>query len=272
MSVKVGFIGVGNMGGALIRSIISKDKNNSFCINAFDINMEHLIKLSEELGFEYKTNLSGLVEESRIIVLAVKPQNADEVLKEIKPYVTADKIIVSIIVGLPISYYKKILGEKIRIIRTLPNTPAMVGEGMTLICFDDLITEREKQEVKKLLGFSGRVHELQEDLMCEVTALTGSSPAYVFLFIEAMADAAVQSGIPRKIAYNLAAQTVLGAAKMVLETGKHPGELKDMVCSPAGTTIEAVIALEREGFRNAVITAMKECTKRAKEIGHKDQD
>jgi pyrroline-5-carboxylate reductase len=272
MSVKVGFIGVGNMGGALIRSIISKDKNNSFCINAFDINMEHLIKLSEELGFEYKTNLSGLVEESRIIVLAVKPQNADEVLKEIKPYVTADKIIVSIIVGLPISYYKKILGEKIRIIRTLPNTPAMVGEGMTLICFDDLITEREKQEVKKLLGFSGRVHELQEDLMCEVTALTGSSPAYVFLFIEAMADAAVQSGIPRKIAYNLAAQTVLGSAKMVLETGKHPGELKDMVCSPAGTTIEAVIALEREGFRNAVITAMKECTKRAKEIGHKDQD
>ena len=121
----------------------------------------------------------------------------------------------------------------------------------------------------KLLSFSGLAEELEERLMNEVTALTGSSPAYVFMFIEAMADAAVQSGIPRSLAYRLAAQAVLGSAKMVLETGKHPAELKDMVCSPAGTTIEAVAALEREGFRNAVITAMGECTKKTREIGRK---
>jgi len=142
---------------------------------------------------------------------------------------------------------------------------------MTLVCFDDSFSADEKECVMELFGYSGKVEELEESLMCEVTALTGSSPAYVFMFIEAMADAAVQSGIPRDKAYRLAAQAVLGSAKMVLETGKHPGELKDMVCSPAGTTIEAVAELEKAGFRSAVIRAMAECARRAREIGRQQQ-
>lgn len=269
MSCKVGFIGAGNMGGALIKGIVNGDKKGQYQVGVFDVNLSLLSGLAKEFGIVAKTNITDLVKDSDIIVLAVKPQYCESVLKEIKQALTADKILVSIIVGLPISYYKDILGPEAKVVRTMPNTPAMVGEGMTLVCSDDLISTEEKQTVISLLSFSGIVEELEEGLMNEVTALTGSSPAYVFLFIEAMADAAVQSGIPRNLAYRLASQAVLGSAKMVLETGKHPAELKDMVCSPAGTTIEAVAALEREGFRSAVITAMGECTKKAREIGQK---
>ncbi len=269
MAYRVGFIGVGNMGGALVRSIVLGDRERQFSINAYDVNSGALAALASELGIQMKTSIQSLVDDSDIILLAVKPQYAEEVLKEIKAVFTPEKILVSIIVGLPVTYFKSLLGQQAKVVRTMPNTPAMVGEGMTLLCCDDRTTLVEKQNVMKLLSFSGRVEELEERLMNEVTALTGSSPAYVFMFIEAMADAAVQSGIPRAMAYRLAAQAILGSAKMVLETGKHPGELKDMVCSPAGTTIEAVAALEREGFRNAVITAMGECTKRAREIGRK---
>lgn len=269
MAYKVGFIGVGNMGGALLRSIVSGDKKGEFTVGAYDVNTGLLNQLGSELGIKAQTSVESLVHDSDIIVLAIKPQYAEGVLKEVKPFLTWGKILVSIIVGLPISYYKNLLGDGVRIVRTMPNTPAMVGEGMTLVCFDSLISEEDKQTILTLFSYSGKVEELEERLMSEVTALTGSSPAYVFLFIEAMADAAVQSGIPRAMAYRLASQAVLGSAKMVLETGKHPAELKDMVCSPAGTTIEAVAALEREGFRNAVITAMGECTKKAKEIGRK---
>ena len=149
----------------------------------------------------------------------------------------------------------------------MPNTPALVGEGMTLISYENNIDENDIKNVKKLFESVGKVEILDEKLMNEVTALTGSSPAYVYMFIEAMADAAVLSGIPRGIAYKLAAQSVMGSAKMVLESGKHPGELKDEVCSPGGTTIEAVSELEKNGFRSAVIEAMNVCTKRAREIG-----
>lgn len=269
MPLRIGFIGAGNMGGALIRSIKKGCSDESFHISAFDVNSELLSNLTKEVGIEAKNDAKSLVADSDIIILAVKPQYSDGVLNEIKPVFTSEKILVSIIVGLPISYYKNILGQSAKIVRTMPNTPAMVGEGMTLVCWDNLITPDEKKVVTEILSFSGLVEELGENLMSEVTALTGSSPAYVFIFIEAMADAAVKLGIPRKMAYRLAAQAVLGSAKMVLETGMHPAELKDMVCSPAGTTIEAVAALEREGFRNAVITAIDECAKRAREIGKK---
>lgn len=269
MAYKVGFIGVGNMGGALIRSIAKSDKSNEFSLCAFDINTPLLNELSRELNIKEEESVKSLVSNCEIIILAVKPQYCDTVLEYIKPVLQPDKILVSIAVGLSLEFYKNILGDKAKVVRTMPNTPALVGEGMTLVSWDDLINTDEKKVILKLLSYSGRVEELEERLMSEVTALTGSSPAYVFMFIEAMADAAVKSGIQRNQAYRLAAQAVLGSAKMVLETGKHPGELKDMVCSPAGTTIEAVAALEREGFRSAIMTAMEECTRRAKEIGKK---
>lgn len=279
MSYKVGFIGVGNMGGALLKSIVRYNKevldNNSkdqqlFSVSAFDINSELLKKLADETGIIEETSAAGLVNNCDIIVLAVKPQYCDNVLEQIKSVITDKKIIVSIIVGLPTRYFKDLLGSQARIVRTMPNTPALVGEGMTLVCWDDSINNYERKTINKLFSCSGKVEELDESLMSEVTALTGSSPAYVFMFIEAMADAAVKSGIQRNLAYRLAAQAVLGSAKMVLDTGKHPAELKDMVCSPAGTTIEAVATLEQEGFRNAIIKAMDECTRKAREIGRKN--
>lgn len=270
MAYRVGFIGVGNMGGALVRSVVRNDRDKEFALSAYDINTPLLNELVGELGIKGEPDVKSLVSNCDIIILAVKPQYCDQVLEEIKPVFKAGKILVSIVVGLSVQYYKNILGDNVKVVRTMPNTPALVGEGMTLVSWDGLITEDEKKVIMKLLGFSGRVEVLSENLMTEVTALTGSSPAYVFIFIEAMADAAVRSGIPRSQAYRLAAQAVLGSAKMVLDTGKHPGELKDMVCSPAGTTIEAVAALEREGFRNAVIKAMEECTRRARKIGRKN--
>ncbi|HPD01708.1 MAG TPA: pyrroline-5-carboxylate reductase, partial [Acetivibrio sp.] len=178
------------------------------------------------------------------------------------------KILVSVAVGIPIKFYQGIVGADKRIVRTMPNTPALVGEGMTLMCWEN-VSDDEGKTVREIFECFGKVEYLDEKLMSEVTALTSSSPAYVFMFIEAMADAAVLSGIPRNLAYKLAAQAVLGSAKMVLETGKHPGELKDMVCSPAGTTIEAVSSLEKNRFRYAVIEAMNECTRKALEIGKK---
>jgi len=269
MTYRVGFIGTGKMGGAMLKSIASGDAGKQFELYGYDVNRTLLSNMSSEIGFETCENAGQLVSCCDIIVLAVKPQYAQPVLEEIKGFFTEDKLLVTIIVGLPISFYKKILGDNVRIVRTMPNTPAMVGAGMTLMCCDQKVTDEGKNIVKRLLGFSGLVEELEERLMNEVTALTGSSPAYIFVLIEAMADAAVLSGIPRSLAYKLASQAVMGSAKMVLETGKHPGELKDMVCSPAGTTIEAIAALEQTGFRNAIITAMTKCTEKAREIGKK---
>lgn len=274
MEKMVGFIGVGNMGGALLESMAKGDESIRFIAN--DLNKTRLEQLKKNYGIRVADDVNKVVSLSDYIILAVKPQHCDSVLDSIKgvfdSMVSRKKILISIVAGLPISYFKSILGPDAKIIRTMPNTPAMVGEGMTILCYDDLITDEEKEFVKKLFSYAGLVEELNENLMNQVIALTGSSPAYVFMLIEAMADAAVQSGIPRNLSYRLAAQTVLGSAKMVLETGKHPGELKDMVCSPAGTTIEAVVALEREGFRNAIITAMGECTRRAKEIGKRNRE
>lgn len=269
MTYRAGFIGTGNMGGALLKSIARGDDQKQFELYGYDVNRTLLSIMSSEIGFSTCESAGELVSSCDIIVLAVKPQYAQTVLEEIKGFFTQDKLLVTIIVGLPISFYKKILGDDIRIVRTMPNTPAMVGAGMTLMCCDQNVTDADKNIVKNLLGFSGLVEELEERLMNEVTALTGSSPAYIFVLIEAMADAAVLSGIPRSLAYKLASQAVMGSAKMVLETGKHPGELKDMVCSPAGTTIEAIAALEQSGFRNAIITAMTKCTDKAREIGKK---
>lgn len=269
MACKIGFIGTGNMGGALMKAIAQKDTRKEYELFGFDINRTLVSIMSSEIGFTALDSASSLVSLCDIIFLAVKPQYALSVLQEIRDSFSSEKLLVSIIVGLPIAFYKKELGEDAKIIRTMPNTPAMIGEGMTLVCCDPKVTDMEKNRIINLLRYSGLAEELEERLMNEVTALTGSSPAYVFMMIEAMADAAVQSGIPRNLAYRLAAQAVQGSANMVLSTGKHPGELKDMVCSPAGTTIEAVAALEREGFRSAIITAMGECTEKARAIGNK---
>ena len=161
--------------------------------------------------------------------------------------------------GKTLEWLEEQFGKPVKIVRTMPNTPALVGEGMTAACPNQYVTQEEKEYILKILSAFGKVEVVPERLIDAVVAVSGSSPAYVFMLIEAMADAAVAEGMPRPQAYEFAAQAVYGSAKMVLETGKHPGELKDMVCSPAGTTIEAVRVLEKEGFRSSVMEAMKVC-------------
>lgn len=267
MNTKIGFIGAGNMGYAMISSIAKSNITSMENVSVFDIDKEKLSKLKEETGISIMETAQKVVQSADIIILAVKPNMIKTALSDIKTVFDDKKILVSIAVGIPLKFYKEIIGKDRKVIRTMPNTPAFVGEGMTMMSYDNSVSEDEIKTVTKIFECFGKVEVLEEKLMSEVTAVTGSSPAYVFMFIEAMADAAVLSGIPRSLAYKLAAQAVLGSAKMVLETGKHPGELKDQVCSPAGTTIEAVSYLEKNGFRYAVIEAMNECTKKAREIG-----
>ena len=177
-----------------------------------------------------------------------------------------DKLVISIAAGQTIANIEKLFGKTIKLVRSMPNTPALVLEGAAGVCYNDHVTEDDKKTVMEIFSSFGVANEVSESMIDTVIGVSGSSPAYVFMFIEAMADAAVADGMPRAQAYEMAAQSVLGSAKMVLETGKHPGELKDMVCSPAGTTIEAVRVLEEKGFRSAVIEAMKACVKKAKEM------
>ncbi len=269
MNRKIGFVGAGNMGCAMIKSIAASGILSSDSIYVYDVDTQRLLTLREETGINISESASEVVEKSDIIILAVKPNVLENVLNGCKTSFDNKKVLVSVAVGVPIKFYKKIIGEDKKVIRTMPNTPALVGEGMTLVSPDNNIAKEELDYVMSIFGCFGKAELLEEKLMSEVTALTSSSPAYVFMFLEAMADAAVLSGLPRNLSYKLAAQAVLGSAKMLLETGKHPGELKDMVCSPAGTTIEAVSTLEKNKFRYAVIEAMDECTKKAREIGKK---
>lgn len=184
---------------------------------------------------------------AEVLILSVKPQFYADAIAEIRDCIRDDQLVITIAPGKTLSWLEEQFGKRVKIVRTMPNTPALVGEGMTAACVNQYVTEEEKAYALKILDSFGKVELVPEHLIDAVVAVSGSSPAYVFMFIEAMADAAVAEGMPRTQAYEFAAQAVYGSAKMVLETGKHPGELKDMVCSPAGTTIEAVRILEKKG-------------------------
>lgn len=261
--MKLGFIGCGNMAGAIIGGILKNHVCDPGEIMGSALTEDGRKKAEQTYGIRMTSDNGKVARESDIIFLAVKPQFYEEVINEIKKNVCNDKIFVSIAPGKTLKWMESILGESAKIVRTMPNTPALVGEGMTAICSNSQVTEQELEEVKELLSACGQVEVVSEKLMDVVVGVSGSSPAYVFMFIEAMADAAVADGMPRAQAYRFAAQSVLGSAKMVLDTGKHPGELKDMVCSPAGTTIQAVRVLEEKGLRSAVFEATDACIKKA---------
>ena len=191
----------------------------------------------------------------------------DQVIKNIENVITKEHVVISLAPGITIEYLTDMLGFDSRVVRAMPNTPALLGEGMTGVSYDSsLFSLTEKEMIEKIFKSFGKYAVVDEKLMSAVVCASGSSPAYVYMFIEAMADAAVADGMPRAQAYKFAAQSVLGAAKMVLETGKHPGELKDAVCSPGGTTIAGVAALEEWGFRNSIIKATDACYNKAENI------
>ena len=266
MNKTIGFIGAGNMASAMFKGIIKSGlvKPNQIIIS--DINKERLEALKEELGVEITTDAKEVATKSDIIIPSVKPHIQDSVLAEIKDIITDEKLVVSIAAGKTIESMETVLGSDVKIVRSMPNTPALVGAGMSSLSPNKNISEEELNEVKAVFDSFGESEVVPESLIHSVIGASGSSPAYVFMFIEAMADGAVQHGMPRDKAYKFAAQAVLGSAKMVLETGMHPGALKDMVCSPGGTTIEAVRSLEKHGFKSAVIEAMVDCMEKSEEM------
>ncbi len=264
--MRVGFIGCGNMGQAMLSGMLDSGKVKRDEVIVSAKSLESRVNLKKKYEVAVAEDNEQVVKSSDIIFLAVKPQYYEEVIKEVKEAVLEDKILVSIAPGKTFAWLEEMVGKPAKIIRTMPNTPSLVKEGMMGICANDKVAKEELDMICRLCASFSKVEIVPEHLMDVVTAVSGSSPAYVFMFIEAMADAAVEGGMPRSQAYTFAAQAVLGSAKMVLETGVHPGELKDRVCSPGGTTIQAVRVLEEQGMRGAVMDAMKACLDKSRNM------
>lgn len=264
--MKIGFIGCGNMASAMIGGILKKGIYEKEEIIVSNLTEAGSRRSQEKLGVVTTLDNKEVVRSTKTVVLAVKPQFYEEVLKEVQGELTPDHLIVGIAPGKTLAWLEEKSGKPLKVVRMMPNTPALVGEGMTGFCANERVTEEELTEIRTITESFGRAEMVPERMMDTVGAVSGSSPAYVFMFIEAMADAAVAQGMTRKQAYSFASQAVLGSAKMVLETGMHPGELKDMVCSPAGTTIEGVRALEKAGMRSAIYEALQACADKSKKL------
>lgn len=261
---KVGIIGCGNMGGAILYGalesvILSKDE-----VYVYDINPAMMEKASG-WGVHLSQNDEDVCQSADLILLAVKPQNAAEALAQCKKALEG-KALMSIVAGVTVSRLRAMIDGTPRILRIMPNTPAMVFEGAFALCSDNDFTNEELEAAKSLYSSIGIVELVPEHLIDAVCGLSGGGPAYVSMFIEAMADGGVKQGLPRKTAYRLAAQTCLGTAKMILEMNIHPGELKDMVTSPGGTTIEGCEALEKGGMRAAVMECINAGAEKSKQL------
>ncbi|MCI5901929.1 MAG: pyrroline-5-carboxylate reductase [Blautia sp.] len=264
--MKIGFIGCGNMASAMIGGILKKGIFEREEIIVSNLTEAGRKRSREGLGVAVTGDNREVVQKARMLILAVKPQFYEEVLKEVREDLTPEHLVIGIAPGKTLAWLEEMCAKPLKVARMMPNTPAQVGEGMTGICVGSRVTESDLEQICRVADSFGRTEVVPERLMDAVGAVSGCSPAYVFMFIEAMADAAVAQGMPRKQAYTFAAQAVLGSARMVLETGKHPGELKDMVTSPAGTTIEGVRILERDGFRSAVFEALNGAAEKGKRL------
>lgn len=262
----IGFIGLGNMARAVIGGMLQKGmvKPEDICGSA---KTEATRKKTED-RFNIRTVSCNreTAEAADILVLAVKPQFFEEVIEEIKNISWEGKTVISLAPGKTIAWLQEKFGQPLPVVRCMPNTPALVGEGCTGVCASQEVSPKTRETVMEILGSFGKAVEVPEKMMDVVGAVSGSSPAFVFLFIEALADGAVAEGMPRAQAYEFAAQAVLGSAKLVLETGSHPGELKDMVCSPAGTTIQGIKMLEKNNFRGTVMDAVITCVEKSRKM------
>jgi pyrroline-5-carboxylate reductase len=263
---RLGFLGAGNMSGALIKGLLhggfAKER-----ILASDVKAERLEQLKAKHGIRTTTDNQALLRESDVIVLAVKPQGIDRVLTEIGPSIRADQLVVSVAAGVTLQGLEGRLAEKARVVRAMPNTPAMVQAGATAIAGGTHASEDDLRVARELFEAVGRVVVLDEAQLDAVTGLSGSGPAYIMVIIEALADGGVKVGLHRDTALLLAAQTVYGSAQLLLETGEHPGRLKDMVTSPGGTAIAGLHTLESGAVRKTLIDAVESATKRAMELG-----
>ena len=260
----IGFIGGGNMAGAIIGGLIDSGLNPSE-IMVSDKSVETIRFLVDKYNVSTTDDNTEVAQGVDTLVLCVKPNVLESVADEIKSFIKSRTVLVSIAAGKTVSQLEEYFGKDKKIVRVMPNTPALVGEAMSAACSNSN-AESDLDGIVQMFSKLGKCAKVSEKLFDTVTAVSGSSPAYVFMLIEAMADGAVQGGMTRDMAYEFAAQAVLGSAKMVLETGIHPGELKDKVCSPGGTTIDAVASLEKSGFRNSIIKAMKACREKSEKM------
>ena len=265
--MRIGFIGLGNMADAIIGGLLSKEMIAPQDILGYAKTQATREKRAKQYGITIADNNCEVAANSDVLFLAVKPIFMSEVIAEIKDFVRPNALIISIAAGKPIAFFEEEFGiEDLKIVRSMPNTPAMVGEGCTGYCANANVSAEEMALAGRLLSSFGKAHCVPERLMDVVGAVSGSSPAFVFLFIEALADGAVAGGMPRVQAYEFAAQAVMGSAKLMLETKQHPGVLKDMVCSPGGTTIEGVRTLEECGLRAAVMDAVEAVLEKTKQL------
>lgn len=259
-NLKIGFVGAGNMGSAIIGGLIASKKAQPENIYACDLSAGKLLPL-KDMGVRTTDNSDIVFGSCDVVILAVKPNVFPKLLPTVK---TVQPIFVSIAAGISVNFIKSNLPQGAKVVRVMPNTPALIGKGVTVISPAPEISDSQAATVREIFDCVGVTEIMDESLMDAVVSASGSSPAYVYMMIEAMADAAVKAGMPRQAACKICAAAVEGSAAMVLHTGTHPGQLKDMVCSPGGTTIDAVEALEADGFRYAVMDAMAKCTEKSK--------
>lgn len=264
--MRLGFIGCGNMARAIIKGIVTKGVVDPEEILGSNTTPERAKETRDKLGIETTTDVAQVAGRSDIVFLCVKPQQYESVIAQIKDHLHERQIFVSIAPGKTLAWLSKQIARPVKIVRVMPNTPALVGEGMTTFCVNDLVSPEDAKIVRELLESFGLAIELKESLMDAASAVGGSAPAYVYMFIEALADGGVAEGLPRAQAMRIAAQTVLGSAKMVLETDKHPGQLKDEVCSPGGSTIAGVEELENGAFRGTTMSAIQACAAKARTL------
>lgn len=264
--MKIGIIGLGNMGGAILGGIVAKGIVAPENIYGYDVSEVMVNNAVDKYRINAASSNEEVIEGADAVILAVKPQFMGQMLEGLKKKWNDDTVIISIAAGKSLDWLGQIIGKGHKIVRCMPNTPALVGEGCTGICAGEKVNADDMKLAKMLLESCGKAIEVTENQMDAVVGISGSSPAYVFMFIEAMADAGVKAGLSRDKAYEFAASAVKGSAALMLETKKHPGELKDMVCSPAGTTIAAVEVLEEGGFRGLIMDAVDACVQRNREL------
>jgi pyrroline-5-carboxylate reductase len=263
----IGFLGTGNMAEALIKGLIAAGVVEPSQIHGSDPRRERCQDLTSRFGIVTTTQNVDVVKHAEIVVLSVKPQILPQVLDEVAPHLRPQALVISIAAGIPVSSIEKRLPKGTRVVRTMPNTPALVGAGATAIAAGGHATAEDLEAAQKIFDAVGMTVLLDEEQLDAVTGLSGSGPAYVFLIIEALSDAGVKMGLSRYNALALAAQTVLGSAKLLLETHEHPGRLKDMVTSPGGTAIAGIATLEAGGLRTTLINAVEAATRRSQELG-----
>jgi len=268
--LKIGFIGVGNMGSVMIAGI--KKMHPTAQLYATDPNQAKLQAVTQQYHIESCQSLLEIAKKSHYIVVAVKPQSYDAVLTELRPHLKTQQFVVTVAVGYLLSRAMRYLGNQAKIIRSMPNIPALVGAGMSAIVANQNITDEEKKQSQTIFASFGKVLWLDEKYFDIFSAISGSLPAYICIVIEALCDAAVQHGLPRTQSYEVISQAILGSAKWVQVSAQRPAMLKDQVCSPGGTTIAAVAALEKGKLRNTLINAVNASMVRTKELSEQKND